>query len=169
MNRGVDDEIIKICVLREGWIWRSMQKSRTLWHKKGPKEVIDSCEEVSLGYQMVRPSFIHETQDSGSTISMPVSNRRIRIVRSPKNTTPNCFRYPNSKASNCPNQEQCNDNMHHNLLLLTQSPKGIATPAIPQPCFLLFLPQLLCTWPYFIVLFMMMHMAFGQCLCLCYP
>ena len=61
MNRGVDDEIIKICVWREGWIWSSMQKSRTWWHEKGLKEVIDSCEKVSLGYQKERPSFIHIT------------------------------------------------------------------------------------------------------------
>ena len=40
MNRGVDDEIMKIGVWPEGWIWRSMQKSRKWWHEKGPKEVL---------------------------------------------------------------------------------------------------------------------------------
>ena len=38
-----------------------MQKSRTWWHEKGPKEAIDSCERVSLCGQVVRPSSIHIT------------------------------------------------------------------------------------------------------------
>ena len=38
-----------------------MQKSRKWWHEKDHKEAIDSCERVSLGYQMVRHSSIHIT------------------------------------------------------------------------------------------------------------
>ena len=42
-------------------IWRSMQDSRKSWHEKGPKEVIDSCEKVSMGHKMVGHSLIHIT------------------------------------------------------------------------------------------------------------